>query len=123
MATSTTRPLAPSSLSRMATRTSGLQDLTPRELETLALVAEGRSNADIAATLVLTKRAVEKVIRKAFFKTHFYEGMRVPYVANPRIPSSVVDELPESVVADDLTMGWLLDTIEELKNKAKLKLS
>src|SRR5690242_1583816 len=46
--------------SRIEMRRSPLELLTPRELETLALVAEGRSNADIADALVLTKRAVEK---------------------------------------------------------------
>jgi DNA-binding NarL/FixJ family response regulator len=37
-----------------------LDRLTPREREVLALVAEGRSNAAIAETLVLTVGAVEK---------------------------------------------------------------
>jgi DNA-binding NarL/FixJ family response regulator len=37
-----------------------LADLTPRELEVLGLMAEGRSNAGIARTLVLTVGAVEK---------------------------------------------------------------
>jgi DNA-binding NarL/FixJ family response regulator len=34
--------------------------LTPRELEVLALMAEGRSNTGIAQELVLTVGAVEK---------------------------------------------------------------
>jgi DNA-binding NarL/FixJ family response regulator len=42
--------------------------LTPRELETLALIAEGRSNAAIAEKLVLTKRAVERHINGIFMK-------------------------------------------------------
>jgi DNA-binding NarL/FixJ family response regulator len=37
-----------------------LERLTPRELEVLALMAEGRSNAAIAGQLVLTVGAVEK---------------------------------------------------------------
>jgi DNA-binding NarL/FixJ family response regulator len=37
-----------------------LERLTPRELEVLALMAEGRSNAGIAQALVLTVGAVEK---------------------------------------------------------------
>jgi DNA-binding NarL/FixJ family response regulator len=41
--------------SRVSPRRSGLERLTSRELETLALVAEGRSNAAIADALVLTK--------------------------------------------------------------------
>jgi DNA-binding NarL/FixJ family response regulator len=51
-----------------ARRSSRLDELTPRELETLALVAEGHSNADIADALVLTKRAVEKHVNAIFAK-------------------------------------------------------
>jgi DNA-binding NarL/FixJ family response regulator len=47
---------------------SQLDQLTPRELETLALVAEGCSNAAIAERLVLTKRAVEKHVNAIFAK-------------------------------------------------------
>ncbi len=47
---------------------SGIDQLTPRELETLALVAEGHSNAVIAERLVLTKRAVEKHVNAIFAK-------------------------------------------------------
>ena len=39
-----------------------LRRLTPRELEVLALIAEGRSNAAIARTLVVTEAAVGKHI-------------------------------------------------------------
>ncbi len=51
---------------RMAS--SRIDQLTPRELETLALVAEGHSNAVIAERLVLTKRAVEKHVNAIFAK-------------------------------------------------------
>jgi DNA-binding NarL/FixJ family response regulator len=54
--------------SRVRMRRSPLEELTPRELETLALVAEGRSNAAIAESLVLTKRAVEKHVNAIFAK-------------------------------------------------------
>ncbi|MBV9803854.1 MAG: response regulator transcription factor [Solirubrobacterales bacterium] len=54
--------------SRIGHARSRLDELTPRELETLALVAEGRSNADIAEALVLTKRAVEKHVNAIFAK-------------------------------------------------------
>jgi DNA-binding NarL/FixJ family response regulator len=47
---------------------SELDDLTPRELEILALIAEGRGNAAIANKLVLTKRAVERHINGIFTK-------------------------------------------------------
>jgi DNA-binding NarL/FixJ family response regulator len=42
--------------------------LTPRELEVLALMAEGRSNAAIAQRLVLTVGAVEKHVANIFAK-------------------------------------------------------
>jgi DNA-binding NarL/FixJ family response regulator len=42
--------------------------LTPREREVLALMAEGRSNAAIAAELVVTERAVEKHVTGIFSK-------------------------------------------------------
>ena len=47
---------------------STLSELTPRELEVLAQVAQGKSNAAIAQSLVLTKRAVEKHINAIFSK-------------------------------------------------------
>ncbi|HEX8102735.1 MAG TPA: response regulator transcription factor [Solirubrobacteraceae bacterium] len=42
--------------------------LTPRERETLGLMAEGRSNQAIAAALVVTERAVEKHVTSIFSK-------------------------------------------------------
>jgi DNA-binding NarL/FixJ family response regulator len=45
-----------------------LTALTARERDVLALMAEGRSNAAIAATLVVTERAVEKHIGNIFAK-------------------------------------------------------
>ncbi|HEY6397133.1 MAG TPA: response regulator transcription factor [Solirubrobacteraceae bacterium] len=45
-----------------------LSELTPREREVLALMAEGRSNAGIARALVLTVGAVEKHIASIFGK-------------------------------------------------------
>jgi DNA-binding NarL/FixJ family response regulator len=47
---------------------SKLEHLTPRELEILGLIAEGRSNSAIAETLFLTKRAVERHINSIFTK-------------------------------------------------------
>jgi DNA-binding NarL/FixJ family response regulator len=49
-------------------RDTRLDQLTPRELEILALIAEGRSNAAIAKALVVTKRAVERHINSIFLK-------------------------------------------------------
>ena len=45
-----------------------LAKLTPREQEVLAEIAQGKSNAAIAKSLVLSKRAVEKHINSIFFK-------------------------------------------------------
>jgi DNA-binding NarL/FixJ family response regulator len=45
-----------------------LSDLSPREREVLGLMAEGRSNAAIAANLVVTPRAVEKHVKSIFQK-------------------------------------------------------
>ena len=47
---------------------SPLSELTPREHEVLAEIAEGKSNNAIAESLVLTKRAVEKHINSIFMK-------------------------------------------------------
>ncbi|MBB3730112.1 response regulator transcription factor [Nonomuraea dietziae] len=45
-----------------------LRRLTPRELEVLGLIAEGRSNASIARELVVTEAAVAKHIANIFAK-------------------------------------------------------
>jgi DNA-binding NarL/FixJ family response regulator len=52
---------------------SRLAELTPREREVLAEIAQGRSNGAIADSLVLTKRAVEKHINSIFFKLDLSE--------------------------------------------------
>jgi DNA-binding NarL/FixJ family response regulator len=49
-------------------RRNPLAALTPREREVLALLAEGRSNAAIAARLTVTEAAVAKHIRSIFGK-------------------------------------------------------
>lgn len=48
--------------------------LTPRELEILGLIAEGRSNTAIAGELVVTKRAVERHINAIFRKLELEES-------------------------------------------------
>jgi DNA-binding NarL/FixJ family response regulator len=53
---------------RAALEQSPLRDLTAREREVLSEIAEGKSNAAIAESLVLTKRAVEKHINSIFMK-------------------------------------------------------
>ena len=49
-------------------RTAALSALTAREREVLGLMAEGRSNAAIAESLVVTAGAVEKHITNIFAK-------------------------------------------------------
>jgi DNA-binding NarL/FixJ family response regulator len=45
-----------------------LRELSPREREVLALMAEGRSNLNIGRTLVLADSSVEKHVRNIFTK-------------------------------------------------------
>jgi DNA-binding NarL/FixJ family response regulator len=51
----------------------GMEKLTPREREILALIAEGRSNAAIAESMEITKRAVERHINGIFVKLELPE--------------------------------------------------
>ncbi len=51
-----------------------LDVLTERERRVLALMAEGRSNAEIAAALVITDSAVSKHINSIFTKLGLYPG-------------------------------------------------
>jgi DNA-binding NarL/FixJ family response regulator len=51
-----------------ARRDDPLASLTPRELEVLALMAEGRTNAAVAARLVVSDKAVEKHVSNIFTK-------------------------------------------------------
>jgi DNA-binding NarL/FixJ family response regulator len=81
---------------------SKLARLTPRELETLGLVAEGRSNAAIAGSLVITKRAVERHINTIFGKLELRESDDV----NRRVTAALMylagsHETEEEVVGAD----------------------
>jgi DNA-binding NarL/FixJ family response regulator len=58
-----------------------LDDLTPREREVLKLIAEGRSNAGIAAELVVTVAAVERHVTGIFDKL----GLRQARDAHRRV--------------------------------------
>jgi DNA-binding NarL/FixJ family response regulator len=62
--------LDPEVVSQMLARrsTGPLDQLTAREREVLALMAEGRSNHSIATELVVTERAVEKHVTSIFAK-------------------------------------------------------
>jgi DNA-binding NarL/FixJ family response regulator len=53
---------------RVRAEDSPLSQLTPRELEILSEIAQGKSNQAIADQLVLSKRAVEKHINAIFLK-------------------------------------------------------
>jgi DNA-binding NarL/FixJ family response regulator len=55
----------------------GVEKLTPREREILAMIAEGRSNSSIAESLDITKRAVERHINGIFFKLDLGEASDV----------------------------------------------
>src|SRR6266508_1484272 len=64
-------PLDPEVIAQLVARRrilGRLGDLTPREREVLALMAEGHSNAAIAARLVITEGAVEKHISNLFLR-------------------------------------------------------
>ena len=51
-----------------------LDALTQRERDVLALMAEGRSNTEIGATLIITDSAVSKHINSIFAKLGLYPG-------------------------------------------------
>jgi DNA-binding NarL/FixJ family response regulator len=68
---------------------SPLAQLTPREMEVLAAIAEGKSNTAIAEALVLTKRAVEKHINAIFLKlnlSHSDQSERI----SPRVAAALM---------------------------------
>jgi DNA-binding NarL/FixJ family response regulator len=58
----------PEVVRQLVARRGPLSELTPREREVLALMAEGRSNGGIAEALVVTESAVEKHVRQIFHK-------------------------------------------------------
>jgi len=61
-------PEVVSQLLAASRRGTALGDLTHRERDVLALMAEGRSNSAIAAILVVSERAVEKHVSNIFSK-------------------------------------------------------
>lgn len=56
---------------------SAFDDLTPRERDVLAQVAEGKNNAGIATALFMSERAVEKHINSIFSKLELSEEQDV----------------------------------------------
>ena len=61
-------PAVVAALVTPASRDDPLRELTPREREVLALIAEGRSNASIARRLWLTEKTVETHVRSILLK-------------------------------------------------------
>ncbi len=55
-------------------KASPVDDLTPRERQVLALIAEGRSNAGIARELVVTVAAVERHVTSIFDKLGLHQS-------------------------------------------------
>ena len=72
---------------RTRSERSPLAELTPRELEVLSAIAEGRSNAAISESLVLTKRAVEKHINAIFLKLNLSHSENAQDVS-PRLKAA-----------------------------------
>jgi DNA-binding NarL/FixJ family response regulator len=70
-------------------RRSPLSELTPRELEVLAAIAEGKSNTAISNSLVLTKRAVEKHINAIFLKLNLSHAQDADEVS-PRVKAALL---------------------------------
>jgi DNA-binding NarL/FixJ family response regulator len=66
-----------------------LAELTPRELEVLAAIAQGMSNAAISDALVLTKRAVEKHINAIFLKLNLSHSQQAEEVS-PRVKAALL---------------------------------
>jgi DNA-binding NarL/FixJ family response regulator len=58
---------------RSRSRSSPLRQLTPREVEILSEMAQGKNNLAIASSLVLSERAVEKHISSIFSKLSLTE--------------------------------------------------
>ena len=71
---------------RMRAKNSQLAELTPRERDVLAGVAAGKSNAAVASSLFLTKRAVEKNINSIFAKL----GLRDDHTVSRRVQAALV---------------------------------
>ena len=61
-------PEVVSQLLRVSPHAGGLAELTPRERDVLALMAEGRSNTGIATALVVTPGVIEKHVASIFGK-------------------------------------------------------
>ena len=74
---------------------SPLNELTARELQVLAEIAQGKSNTAIADSLFLTKRAVEKHINAIFWKLGLADAADV----SKRVKAALMFLSEESVTA------------------------
>lgn len=63
-------------VNRASMRDDGIARLTPRQREVLSLIAEGRSNASIAARLVISEKAVVQ------HTSHIYDALGIAVDAN-----------------------------------------
>jgi DNA-binding NarL/FixJ family response regulator len=75
---------------------SPLAELTQREREVLAQIAQGKSNSAIADSLVLTKRAVEKHINSIFSKLNLSDAEQ----ASKRVKATLAFLSEERVIGD-----------------------
>jgi DNA-binding NarL/FixJ family response regulator len=84
---------------------SPLHELTPRELDVLREMAEGKNNASIAASLFLTERSVEKVIHSILRKldlgwdasAHKRVKAVILYLADPEIGAEALRRSPDAM--------------------------
>jgi len=78
---------------------SPLHELTPRELDVLREMAEGKNNAGIASSLFLTERSVEKVIHSIFLKL----GLAFEPAVHKRVKAVILylsEGRPEGIAAE-----------------------
>src|SRR5215472_7633379 len=91
--------------SRAKERQPGLSALTARETEILAEMAQGKSNAAIAATLFVTERAVEKHTNSIFAKLGLSEEKDV----NRRVKAVLVFLSPSRTIRLSSARNTLID--------------
>jgi DNA-binding NarL/FixJ family response regulator len=85
---------------KMRSERSPLSQLTARELEVLAAIAEGKSNAAISDGLVLSKRAVEKHINSIFLKLNLSHAPGAGDVS-PRVKAALLFLAESDVISAD----------------------
>ena len=88
--------------------------LTPREREVLTLMAEGRTNAAIAESLVVTERAVEKHVSNIFWKLGLTAtGRRTAACSRCSPSSAAADRRP--IATEERAMPSIPTTLPRLK--------